>query len=149
MAFQTAQGESTTMNEINIVPLVDVMLVLLIIFMVTAPFLQESIEVDLPEVSTASASTEKKDKIITVDREGKVFIQGEDDAAYDLDSLAPRLETLFAGDPTAERTLFLRADKNVPYGTVVQIMSLAKEVGIARIGMITEPDQSKKSKRGS
>lgn len=143
MAFQTAQSEGSTINEINIVPLVDVMLVLLIIFMVTAPFLQESIDVDLPQVSTASASTDKKDKIISVDRDGRVYLQGEEKTAYDLETLAPRLEALFGEEPPAERTLFLRADKNVPYGTVVKIMSLAKEVGVARLGMITEPEEGK------
>ena len=131
MAFQTSKGEATTLNEINIIPLVDVMLVLLVIFMVTAPFLNESIDVDLPEVTTSSASTEQKDKIITVQQDGQVFIQGEDKTSYNLDTLGPALRDLFAGEETPEKTLFLRADKSVPYGTVVKIMALAKQMGIA------------------
>lgn len=143
MAFKnSSSSDQSTLAEINVVPLVDIMLVLLVIFMVTAPFLNESIDVDLPEVTAASASTEKKDKIITVNKQGQVFIEGEDKTPYDMDSLGPALQNLFAGDTSPEKTLFLRADKTVPYGTVVKIMALAKQVGIARIGMITEPEQS-------
>lgn len=146
MAFTNGtnpQRDATTLAEINIVPLVDIMLVLLIIFMVTAPFLNESIDVDLPEVTAASANTEAKDKIITVNKTGEVFIEGGDDkTAYSVDTLGPALKELFAADTSPEKTLFLRADKTVPYGTVVKIMALAKQMGIARIGMITEPEQS-------
>ncbi|MDX1386624.1 MAG: protein TolR [bacterium] len=143
MAFKnSSNSEHSTLAEINVVPLVDIMLVLLVIFMVTAPFLNESIDVDLPEVTAASASTEKKDKIITVNKQGQVFIEGEDKTPYDMESLGPALKNLFAEDTSTEKTLFLRADKTVPYGTVVKIMALAKQVGIARIGMITEPEQS-------
>lgn len=142
MAFQNSQKGQSTLAEINVVPLVDIMLVLLVIFMVTAPFLNESIDVDLPEVTAASASTEKKDKIVTVNQQGEVFIEGEDKTPYTLETLGPALQQIFAGDPAAEKTLFLRADKNVPYGTVVKIMALAKQLGIARIGMITEPESS-------
>lgn len=142
MAFQTNRKEQSTMAEINVVPLVDIMLVLLVIFMVTAPFLNESIDVDLPEVTAASANTEKKDKIITVNQQGEVFIEGEDKTPYNLETLGPALKDLFAGDVAEEKTLFLRADKNVSYGTVVKIMALAKQIGIARIGMITEPESS-------
>lgn len=144
MAFQnnnTTNGQNT-MAEINIVPLVDIMLVLLIIFMVTAPFLSESIDVDLPEVTAASSNTEAKDKVITIDQSGEVFIEGKGKEAYDLETLAPALEEMFAGDTNPEKTLFLRADQSVAYGTVVKIMALAKQVGIARIGMITEPEES-------
>lgn len=144
MAFQTPKGEQTTLNEINIIPLVDVMLVLLVIFMITAPFLQESIDVDLPAVSTAEANTEKKDKVVTINQEGQVFIQGDDKNTYNLETLAAPLKELFEGESETDKILFIRADKNVPYGTVVQIMSLAKELGIVRIGMITQPDETKR-----
>jgi len=146
MAFssRTGKNQQGEMAEINIVPFVDVMLVLLVIFMVTAPLMQESIDVDLPAVSTASANMESKDKVITINQQGQVFVEGDDKTTYTLEDLAPRLESLFADDPGTEKTLFLRADKNVAYGTVVEIMSLAKEVGITRIGMITEPDVDKK-----
>jgi biopolymer transport protein TolR len=142
MAFQNSQKGQSTLAEINVVPLVDIMLVLLVIFMVTAPFLNESIDVDLPEVTAASASTEKRDKIIVINQQGDVFIEGEDKTPYTLETLGPALQQIFAGDGAQEKTLFLRADKNVPYGTVVKIMALAKQLGIARIGMITEPESS-------
>lgn len=144
MAFQTtyAKDGQSTMAEINIVPLVDIMLVLLIIFMVTAPFLSESIDVDLPEVTAASSNTEAKDKVITVSETGEVFIEGKGKESYNLETLAPALAEMFAEDTNPEKTLFLRADQSVAYGTVVKIMALAKQVGIARIGMITEPEES-------
>jgi len=145
MGFQTAKGEPTTLSEINIVPLVDVMLVLLIIFMITAPFLSESIDVDLPQVSTASSNMEAKDKILTINQEGQVFLVGDDKTSYSLETLGPKLESLFAGDTSQEKTVYLRADKNVAYGTVVQIMSLCKELGIDRIGMITEQETTPES----
>jgi biopolymer transport protein TolR len=141
MAFQTSKGEQTTMNEINIVPLVDVMLVLLIIFMVTAPLLSESIDVDLPQVTAASSQTDKNDKVLTINQEGEVFVQGDEKQIYDVNTLGPRLTKLFENSPSADKVIFLRADKNVSYGTVVQIMALCKEVGISRIGMITEPEE--------
>ncbi len=142
MAFQNSSSEQSTLAEINIVPLVDIMLVLLIIFMVTAPFLNESIDVDLPEVTTAQSNVEEKDKVITINQQGQVFIQGEDQTPYTIETLGPALKGLFPLEGGEEKTLFLRADKLVPYGTVVKIMALAKQMGIARIGMITEPEKS-------
>ncbi len=146
MAFQAPNnsGDQSTLSEINIVPLVDIMLVLLIIFMVTAPFMQESIDVDLPAVSTADASDAKKDKIITVSKEGRVYFEGDDKNSYDLETLAPPLKSLFEGSAEADKVLFVRADKDVPYGTVVEIMSMAKELGITRIGMVTQPEENSK-----
>lgn len=142
MAFKNVSDNQSTLAEINIVPLVDIMLVLLIIFMVTAPFLNESIDVDLPEVTTTQSNPEQKDKVITINEQGQVYIQGEDDTPYDMETLGPALKELFSQDDSEEKTLFLRADKLVPYGTVVKIMALAKQMGIARIGMVTEPEKS-------
>lgn len=142
MAFKNVSDNQSTLAEINIVPLVDIMLVLLIIFMVTAPFLNESIDVDLPEVTTTQSNPEEKDKVITINEQGQVFIQGEDNTPYDMETLGPALKELFSQDDSPDKTLFLRADKLVPYGTVVKIMALAKQMGIARIGMVTEPEKS-------
>jgi biopolymer transport protein TolR len=130
-----------TMAEINITPLVDVMLVLLIIFMVTAPFLQAGIDVDLPEAESSSAPTGKEDKIITIDRGGQIFLSGDDASAYTTQNLGAKLATLFTEG--SSKTVYLKADKNVPYGAVVQVMAICKSAGIERIGMITQPEENR------
>lgn len=141
MAFGDNRGNPGTLAEINITPLVDVMLVLLIIFMVTAPFLQSGIDVDLPEAQSTAAPSGKDDKIITIDRSGQIFLTGEEASSYSLQTLGPKLSTLFENQPN--KTVYLKADKNVPYGSVVQVMAACKAAGIERIGMITQPEEPK------
>ena len=142
MAFGDNRGSQGSLAEINITPLVDVMLVLLIIFMVTAPFLQSGIDVDLPEAqSTSSPPTGKDDKIITIDKSGQIFLTGDQTSSYSIETLGPKLNTLFENQPN--KTVYLKADKNVPYGAVVQVMAVCKQVGIERIGMITQPEEPK------
>ncbi len=139
MAFKTLEGEQKSLSEINIVPLVDVMLVLLIIFMVTAPFLSEGIDVELPEASASASSIEKKDRVLTINQQGQVFILGDEKTAYTPEELEPILRSMFPEGTEQEKTVFLRADRNVPYGAVVEVMSICKNAGISRIGMITQP----------
>jgi biopolymer transport protein TolR len=121
--------------EINVTPLVDVMLVLLIIFMITAPMLQHQVEVDLPEVTNKPRTPSEDQLVLTVTKEGSVFLNN---TAYTLESLQPRLQVLSQGQPNQE--MFLRADAEVPYGTVVQVMDAVKKAGILRLGMITQPE---------
>ncbi len=138
MAFQNGDSKlGSTMSEINITPLVDVMLVLLIIFMVTAPLMTEGIKVDLPAATTQALKTEKDEVILTLDKSGELFLQG-DKTAYNMVNLGDKLAEVYK-DKT-KKDIFLRADKTVPYGTVVQIMAACKNAGIERVGMITEPE---------
>ena len=138
MAFQNGDSKfGTTMSEINITPLVDVMLVLLIIFMVTAPLMTEGIKVDLPAATTQAIKTEKDETILTVDKSGELFLQG-DKTAYNMVNLGDKLAEIYKDKP--KKDIFLRADKSVPYGTVVQVMAACKNAGIERVGMITEPE---------
>ena len=121
--------------EINVTPLVDVMLVLLIIFMITAPMLQHQVEVNLPEVTNEPRTPSDEQLVLTVTKEGSVFLNSQ---AYTLEALGPQLQTLSQAQPGQE--MFLRADAEVPYGRVVQVMDAVKRAGILRLGMITQPE---------
>lgn len=121
--------------EINVTPLVDVMLVLLIIFMITAPMLQHEVEVNLPEVTNKPRTPSEEQLVLTVTKEGSVFLNN---TAYTLEALRPQLLVLSQAQPGQE--MFLRADAEVPYGTVVQVMDAVKKAGILRLGMITHPE---------
>ena len=121
--------------EINVTPLVDVMLVLLIIFMITAPMLQHEVEVDLPEVTNKPRTPSEEQLVLTVTKEGSVFLNN---TAYTLEALRPQLQVLSQAQPDQE--MFLRADAEVPYGTVVKVMDAVKKAGILRLGMITQPE---------
>lgn len=119
--------------EINVVPLVDVVLVLLIIFMVTAPLMYRGIDIDLPRSSVNTIKPEDR-VVLTVSRDRAVFI---DKARVPRVGLEEALGKLARSRP--DLTLYLRADRDVPYGTVVEVMDAIKQAGIERLGMITEP----------
>jgi len=117
------------LSEINVTPFVDVMLVLLIIFMVTAPLLQQGVDVDLPKASGQTLSPAER-VIITIKKGGKIY----------LDKSSVTLDTLRTGlSGKAGEEVFLKADKDVPYGIVVAVMGELREIGIEKLGMITEP----------
>ena len=120
--------------QINVTPLVDVMLVLLVIFMVRAPILQQGVSVDLPEV-TASPFTESEEQlVVAVTRDGGVYLN---DKPMEIKALREKLEAIVRLRP--DRAVFLRADKTVPYGTVVDVMAAVRACGVRRLGMVTEP----------
>lgn len=121
------------MSDINVVPLVDVVLVLLVIFMITAPLLYRGMEIDLPRSSANTISPEER-VILTVTKQQTVFL---DKDAVPLDRLGTLLEALKQKSP--QISLYLRADRDVPYGLVIQVMDLVKGAGIERLGMVTEP----------
>ena len=121
------------MAEINIVNLVDVILVLLIIFMLTAPFLQGGIEVDLPKTRTAGQDT-REGIVVTVTNAGAVFIE---DVRLDMETLGPELARRYDIEPGAP--VYLRADKTVDYGFVVAVISAIKAAGFTNLGLVTEP----------
>ncbi len=124
----------TTLSEINVTPLVDVMLVLLIIFMITAPMLQQGLEVDLPVASGQPQPSEENEIILTVKRDGIIYLN---QTAYTLDALREKLRAIYAN--RTRKDLYLRADAAVPYGVVVQVMGTVKQAGIVKLGMIMQP----------
>lgn len=119
------------MSEINVTPFVDVMLVLLIIFMVTAPLLQQGIDVNLPKAKGRDLPPENRINV-TVKKGGQIYLN---DNPITLQELTTRLRAIKELNPD----VFLRADKDVPYGLVVEIMGEIKDAGIDKIGMVTEP----------
>ena len=130
-------GHSRMLSEINITPFVDVMLVLLIIFMVTAPLLQQGLPVHLPEASAPALKRTKADIILTVQKDGSIFL-GDNASRVLAEELEARLAAIYQAKE--EKDLFIKADTNVLYGLVVKVMSLAKKAGVDRIGMITQPE---------
>ncbi|MDR3579488.1 MAG: protein TolR [Oryzomonas sp.] len=134
MAMGGHNDDRGTMSEINVTPLVDVMLVLLVIFMVTAPMMQQGVQVNLPKADTKAMNPAEETVVVTVDKNNKVFINKEETPAGDLRS---KLADMFAS--RTKKEVFLKADANVPYGEVVKIMADIKGAGIERLGMVTEP----------
>jgi biopolymer transport protein TolR len=126
------------MSDINVTPLVDVMLVLLIIFMVTAPMMVQGVDVSLPQTTAEPLPADKEHLIITVNENHEIFIN---DFKLTLDFLNEKLSKILAG--RKDREVFFRADKSVPYGIVAQIMAEIKGAGVEKLGMVTEPLQSK------
>jgi biopolymer transport protein TolR len=143
MAFQTFDSDEDVIGEINVTPLVDVMLVLLIIFMIAAPMLHQGIEVALPS-STASTLPVRTDDplVLSVTADGLVYLQ---DQPVHETLLVERLQALLAA--RGEESVFLKGDREVPYGRIVEILNLLYEGGITRVGMVTEQQKGKGSKR--
>ena len=122
------------MSDINMTPLIDVMLVLLVIFIITAPLLASSIRLELPKTDAATPGDAPKFVLVVVDRSGQVFL---DDRAVTRELLTDRLNRLGAQNPEAE--VQLRADEAVPYGKVVEVMGVAQKAGLNRIGFVADP----------
>jgi len=132
MAFEQESNDS--ISQINITPFVDVMLVLLIIFMVTAPILQQGVNVDLPQVTVGPLTGKDEQLVVIVTREGKVQLN---DSPLKVEELQKKLAAILQVRP--DREVYLRADKNVPYGKVVEVMAAARNAGVRKLGMVTEP----------
>ena len=129
-------SEKRSLAEINVTPLVDVMLVLLIIFMVTAPMLSMGIDVNLPRVKSKSIDIAEEKLVLSINENKEIFLNKTRMPLLDLNA---KLIAIFAN--RIDREVFLRADKNVPYGFVVEVMSEIRKAGVDKLGMITEPPE--------
>jgi biopolymer transport protein TolR len=127
------------MAEINVTPFVDVMLVLLIIFMVTAPMLSMGIDVNLPRVQAKSVDVAEEKLVLTISESKDIYLNKNKLALGELNA---KLEAIFAS--RIDREIFLRADRNVPYGFVVEVMSEVRKAGVDKLGMITDPPEETK-----
>ncbi|WP_260705229.1 ExbD/TolR family protein [Edaphobacter flagellatus] len=134
MAFSAKGRTQTALAEINITPLVDVVLVLLLIFMLTAPVLQSGIDVAIPKTRTVNQVTDER-MVVTIDRDQNVFLQ---DKPVNVNELPARLRSTGKGDP-AKRVIYLRADERVPFGAFASVMDAVKQAGITNISIVTRP----------
>jgi biopolymer transport protein TolR len=147
MGMKSSNEGRTVLSEINVTPFVDVMLVLLVIFMVTAPILYQGVNVNLPKVESRplpAAETGKK-IVITVSDKGKIFIEKKQ---YTLKELKIEIRSVIKsqGKEVEDEDVFLRADGNVPYGTVMDVMAEVKKAGVKKLGLITEPLEDKEKR---
>jgi biopolymer transport protein TolR len=126
------------MSQINVTPLVDVMLVLLIIFMVTAPMMQQGVQVNLPKAQAKALNPQEESVVVSIDSSSRIFINSSEIPPGEL---KPKLSAMF--ESRTKKEVFLKADRTVPYGEVVKAMAEIKGAGIERLGMITEPSQGK------
>jgi biopolymer transport protein TolR len=133
----TSERNNEALSQINVTPLVDVMLVLLVIFMVTAPILHQGVDVNLPKVRTGSLAGEEAQLVVTVTANGPVYLN---DTVMEPAALLTKLQAILREAP--DRNVFLRADAAVPYGEVMRVMGSLREAGVQRLGMVTEPPPS-------
>ena len=134
MGMSANKGGRTTLSEINVTPMVDVMLVLLVIFMVTAPLIQQGVKVNLPETKAAPVEADEKKLVVSIDLAKRVFI-GEAEV-----TLAEFEEKLKANAKAQkEKEMYLHADRDLPYGVVIDVMAAAQRAGVTNVGMITDP----------
>jgi biopolymer transport protein TolR len=129
-----AGNDKKLMADINVTPLVDVMLVLLIIFMVTAPMMTQGVDVNLPKTTTRYMKTQEDPLILTINKKKEILLETH---RLDLEGLDAKLQQIV--ENRKDRELLLRADKELPYGFVIEVVAAIKRAGIEKLGMVTEP----------
>ena len=134
MAFNSKRSEREPMSEINVTPFVDVMLVLLIIFMVTAPLLTVGVQVDLPETSADTLPEETEPLTLTINSKGEVFIQ---ETKIEFDNLIKKI--LAVSNNRTDTRIYVRGDKNINYGRVLEVMGTLSGAGFSKVALISEP----------
>ena len=133
-----ARHRRSVMAEINVTPMVDVMLVLLIIFMVSAPLLTVGVPIDLPQTQAKSLDQDREPLTLSVNDKGKVYLQNEE---IDLDKLVPKLEAVAQARGGKEARVYVRGDKNANYGSMMSVMGRLSAAGFRRVALVTEVEQ--------
>jgi biopolymer transport protein TolR len=129
------------MSDINVTPFVDVMLVLLVVFMVTAPLLTVAVPLDLPKTQAHTVNADKEPLVVSIDQSGKVYLQ---ESAVELDELIEKLKAITGANPDAR--IFVRGDKTVPYGRIMEVMGTINSAGFNKVALVAElphPDASR------
>jgi len=152
MAFQTQRSNGNfksrtrtpPMSEINVTPMVDVMLVLLIVFMVTAPLLTVGVQIDLPKTKAKILQGQDEPLAITIDAQGQVYLQ---DTEIDLEGLVPRLRAITANN--ADVRIFVRGDASVNYGRVMEVMGTVNAAGYKKVALVTQQQKKRRRKKKS
>ena len=134
--MEVNRGSRRLMSEINVTPFVDVMLVLLIIFMVTAPMMMQGVDVNLPRTTTEPIASEEERLVISITAKREIYLN---EYKISVESLQRKMQTIYQNRP--DRAVFLRADQGLPYGFVMEVMAAVRQSGIKRVGMVTEPLQ--------
>jgi biopolymer transport protein TolR len=134
MGMSSSSTNKRALSEINVTPLVDVMLVLLIIFMVTAPMMKQGIDIDLPETANSGVATPEEPFVLTIKKNKKVYIG---DVAVPIRQLKTKISAIF--ENRKDKQIFIHADKVVSYGIVAETMAEVKAAGIHKIGLVTKP----------
>jgi len=134
---------ATSMSEINVTPLVDVMLVLLVIFMVTAPMMQSGIGINLPQAETESAPAEEG-LTLTITSDGYIHIR---ESVININLLERRLQEYFYNK--TKRIIYIRADRNLNYGQLIRVLDIVKKAGVEVVGLVTEPLERPPTKKGT
>ena len=137
MGTSGSRGRKGLNAEINVTPLVDVMLVLLIIFMVTAPMMTQGVDVDLPKTTSRALRQQEDPMVVQIDEKGQIHLGSTSESVSPADML---LALEKKPQEMKKQPIYLRADKNVPYGEVVKVMAQIKQAGFEKLGMVTEPD---------
>ena len=135
----SSQRDATTISQINVTPLVDVMLVLLVIFMVTAPIIQQGVQVNLPQAKAGAIPGTEELLVVTIAKSGKVYLN---DNPMTLAELGDKLRAI--RKLQADKQVYLRADQDVRYGLVMKAVAEIKQAGIERLGMVTRPSSDEK-----
>jgi biopolymer transport protein TolR len=134
MAFDQGSSQDASISQINVTPLVDVMLVLLIIFMVTAPILQQGVTIDLPKVTAGPLTGEEEQLVVNLDKRGLIYLN---DTPLTAAQLTTKLQAIVVARP--DRQIYVRADRTVPYGQVMEVVGAVRDAGLVRVGLVTEP----------
>ena len=133
MGGRNGRGRYRPMAEINVTPMVDVMLVLLIVFMVTAPLMTTGVNVDLPKADLKTLNSDSEPLTVSIQADGKIFLQNE---SLDLTALVAKLTAISAGDMT--RRIFVRGDKTIAYGEVMQVMATIAQGGFTKVALLAD-----------
>ena len=141
MAFDETSEQTGILSQINVTPLVDVMLVLLVIFMITAPILQQGVDLELPKETISPIEGEGEQLVVAINRNGDVFI-GHDNKV-ELNQLGERLKYIVSR--RIDKRVFIRADRKISYERVMAVMGAIRRAGIYKVGLITEPSEREKT----